>query len=109
MRHASIALLLLAASASPAAADRLLVLNKSDDTVSILDAASGKAVATVPVGRGPHEAALLADGNTAAVSDYGEQKKPGRTITLIDVAKGEKVGVIELPEGARPHGLEALR
>ncbi|MGH9367675.1 MAG: cytochrome D1 domain-containing protein [Thermoanaerobaculia bacterium] len=95
--------------ATPAeAADRLVVLNKSDDTVSILDASTGRTVATIPVGHGPHEAALLSDGRTAAVSDYGDREKPGRTITLLDVEKGEKVGTIELPDGARPHGLEAL-
>jgi YVTN family beta-propeller protein len=77
--------------------------------VTILEVSTGKAVATVPVGHGPHEAALMSDGRTAAVSDYGDQKKPGRTITLIDVGKAERVGTIELPSGARPHGLEALR
>jgi YVTN family beta-propeller protein len=90
------------------AADRLVVLNKSDDTASILDAASGKSLATVPVGHGPHEAALLADGRSCAVSDYGDREKPGRTITLLDVEKGERLGTIELPDAARPHGLAAL-
>lgn len=109
MRNSALVLVALAAmSASAKAADRLLVLNKSDDTVSILDASTGKAVATVPVGHGPHEAAMLSDGRTAAVSDYGDSKKPGSTITLLDVAKAERVGTIELPPGARPHGLEAL-
>jgi YVTN family beta-propeller protein len=90
------------------AADRLVVLNKSDDTASILDARTGKALATVPVGHGPHEAAVLADGRTAAVSDYGDRERPGRTITLLDVEGATKLGTIDLPEGARPHGLFAL-
>jgi len=98
------------AAAGPAAgADRLVVLNKSDDTASILDASTGRSIATVPVGHGPHEAAILADGRTCAVSDYGDRARPGRTITLVDVAKGERIGSIELPSGARPHGLQALR
>ncbi len=90
------------------AADRLVILNKSDDTASILDAASGKTLATIPVGHGPHEVAVLSDGHTAAVSDYGDREKPGRTITLLDVEKGQKLGTIELPEAARPHGLHPL-
>jgi YVTN family beta-propeller protein len=98
----------LAVAAHASAADRLIVLNKSDDTASILDASTGKVVATLPVGHGPHEAAVLADGRTCAVSDYGDREKPGRTITLLDVEKGEKIGVIELPAEARPHGLQPL-
>jgi YVTN family beta-propeller protein len=109
MRHWALALALSAASAaSMPAADRLLVLNKSDDTVSILDVRTGRAIATVPVGDGPHEAALLSDGRTAAISDYGTSARPGRTITLLDVDKAASLGVIELPAGARPHGLAAL-
>jgi len=97
------------AGALPAAgAERLIVLNKSDDTASILDAASGKALATIPVGHGPHEVAVLAGGRLAAVADYGDREKPGRTITLLDLGKNVKAGSIELPEGARPHGLFPL-
>jgi YVTN family beta-propeller protein len=97
------------ALASPAlAAERLVVLNKSDDTASLIDAATGRTLATVPVGHGPHEAAVLADGKIAAVSDYGDREKPGRTVTLIDLDKMARLGAIELPEGARPHGLAPL-
>src|SRR4029453_10948578 len=80
--------------------ERLIVLNKSDDTASILDAVSGKALATILVGHGPHEVAVLAGGRTAAVADYGDRGRPGRTITLIDLGKNAKAGSIELPEGA---------
>jgi YVTN family beta-propeller protein len=88
--------------------DLLVILNKSDDTASILDATTGKTVATVPVGHGPHEAEVLAGGRTAVVSNYGDRSKPGRSLTLIDLEKGVPAGTIELPEGARPHGLFAL-
>ena len=42
------------------AADLLIILNKSDNTASILDAKTGAARATVPVGKGPHEVEVLA-------------------------------------------------
>jgi YVTN family beta-propeller protein len=42
------------------------------------------------------------------VSDYGDREKPGRTVTLLDLEAGTKLGTIELPEGARPHGLHPL-
>src|SRR6266567_3182649 len=89
-------------------ADLLIILNKSDDTASILDAKTGVSRATVPVGHAPHEVSVLSDGRTAAVSNYGDREKPGRTLTLIDLEKNSAAGTIELPEGARPHGSEAL-
>lgn len=103
-------LFLLAATVPDAPSrDLLVVVNKSDDTVTILDARTGAARATVAVGRGPHETEVLADGRTAAVSDYGRAGEPGRTITLVDLERGAASGSIDLGEGTRPHGLEALR
>jgi YVTN family beta-propeller protein len=96
---------LLPATALP---DLLVIVNNSDDTVTILDAKTGAARATVPVGKGPHEVEVLADGRTAAVSDYGRAEAPGRTVTLVDLDRGAAIGTIDLGEGTRPHGLEAL-
>src|SRR6478735_5869642 len=94
---------------SPAgAADLLIILNKSDGTASILDAKTGITRATVPVGKTPHEAEVLADGKTVAVSNYGTREEAGRTISFVDLEKGTPAGTIVLPEGARPHGLKAL-
>jgi YVTN family beta-propeller protein len=94
--------------AEGAAADTLIVLNKSDHTASIFDAAGGPARATVAVGKGPHEVEVLADGKTAAVSNYGARGEPGRSLTLIDLGKNAAKATVELGEGTRPHGLEAL-
>ena len=94
--------------AAASAADVLIILNKSDNTASLLDAKTGAAKATVPVGKGPHEVEVLADGRTAAVSNYGTREDGGRSLTLIDIEKGAAAGTVELPEGARPHGLRAL-
>ncbi len=105
-----VALFLLgfALASAARAADLLIVLNKSDNTASLLDAKTGVVRATVPVGKGPHEAALLSDGKTVAVSNYGDRSEPGHTLTLIDLDKGIAADTIELGEGSRPHGLEAL-
>jgi len=97
--------LLTAVTGSP---DLLVVVNKSDDTVSILDAKTGASRATVKVGKGPHEVEVLADGKTAAVSDYGRQGEPGRTVTLVDLDSGKALATIDLGEGTRPHGLDSL-
>ena len=98
----------LAAGASGGLPDLLVVVNKSDDTVSILDAKSGALRATVKTGRGPHEVEVLADGKTAAVSDYGKAAEPGHTVTLVDLDRGAAIGTVELGPGTRPHGLESL-
>ena len=108
MRRTLLVFAALSLTASAFAAERLIVLNKSDDTASILDAANGNVLATLPVGHGPHEVAVLSDGRTAAVSDYGDRDKPGRTVTLLDVDSQKKLGTVELPSGARPHGLHPL-
>jgi len=106
MKVLFLAAALAAGAASPP--DLLVVVNKSDDTVSILDAKSGALRATVKTGRGPHEVEVLADGKTAAVSDYGRAGEPGHTVTLVDLDRGIAVATVELGAGTRPHGLEAL-
>src|SRR5690348_6250664 len=52
------------ASAGPKA----YVGNFVDNTVSVIDTADGKVVATVPVAAGPHGMAISADGRTVYVS-----------------------------------------
>ena len=84
-------------------------MNKSDNSISVLDAATGKLKWTAPVESGPHEAEVLADGKTAAVSDYGRAGAPGRVVALIDLATGKVDSRVDLGEGSRPHGLTALR
>jgi YVTN family beta-propeller protein len=89
--------------------DLLAVVNKSDNSISVLDAATGKLKWTAPVESGPHEAEVLADGKTVAVSDYGRANAPGQMISLVELATGKGVGRVDLGAGARPHGLAALK
>lgn len=71
-------------SPAPVAAGTLVVANKAEATVSLVDVASGEVVATLPTGAGPHEVAVSPDGRTALVADYGG-REPGRTLTVIDL------------------------
>ena len=89
--------------------DALVVVNKSDNSISVFDAATGKLKWTAPVESGPHEAEVLADGKTVAVSDYGRAGSPGRVVALIDIATGKVNSRVDLGEGSRPHGLSALK
>ncbi len=88
--------------------DVIVVLNKSDNTASVLDAKTGDSLATIPVGVGPHEAEVLPGGRVVVVSNYGTREVPGRTLSLIDLQNLAPAGTIPLPAGARPHGLKAL-
>src|SRR5712691_5085958 len=59
---------LQAANTPPGA---LLVLEKEQNTLVIVDPGSLKIVARVPAGKDPHEVAVSDDGKTAYISNYG--------------------------------------
>lgn len=88
-----------------ALADTLIVANKSDSTVSLVNLDDGEVAATVPTGQGPHEVAVSFDGSKAVVTDYGTRDAPGSTLTVIDVAKAAPIRKIDLGEYRRPHGI----
>ena len=87
----------------------LLVLNKSDDTVSFIDLASRAVNATLPTGDAPHEIAVAPDGKTAVVTNYGDAQKPGKTLTVIDVPTRKVLRTIDLGTYSRPHGIAWLQ
>src|SRR5687767_11419803 len=101
-------LLLLASTANAVDAGTLLVLNKSDNTVSLVDLASRKVVATVPTGVGPHEVAVSPDGKIAVVANYGAQT-PGNSLTVINILSKQVVKTIDLGEYRRPQGIVWLK
>ena len=89
--------------------DLLLVANKGDQTLSIVDPESGAQLAAVPVGGNTgHEVAASLDGRTAFVPIYGDAGvgKPGTdgtTISVIDLDSRTKIATIDLGGAARPH------
>jgi len=82
--------------------------NMLDHTVTMLDASTGRVLATLPTGKGPHEVAISHDGRWALVSNYGVRGEPGNSITVIDVARRSVVRTISLAEHRRPHGMAFL-
>jgi YVTN family beta-propeller protein len=107
MKHAGLicALLLVAldvGAQTPAAA--LLVLNKSESTLAIVDPPSGRVLGTVPTGDGPHEVAVSADGRYAFVTNYGN-RGPGNTLSVIDIAGRKEFRRVDLGTLRQPHGL----
>lgn len=103
--------LTVAALDSPDAAPlpAILVANQGDRTLSILDPATGKQVAAVPVGGVTgHEVAATPDGRTAFVPIYGNSgvAKPGTdgsTMAVIDIAARKVVATVDFGHGVRPH------
>lgn len=87
----------------------LLVANKGDQTLGIIDPESGKQVATVSEGGTTgHEVIASPDGRLAYVPIYGDSGvgKPGTdgsNIVVIDIASRKVVGNIPFTHGVRPH------
>ncbi len=53
----------------------LITSNMNDNTATILDAGTGRLIATLPTGEGPHEVAISRDGRWGVVSNYGVRGK----------------------------------
>lgn len=87
----------------------LLVANKRDQTVSIIDPGAAQQVATVREdGFTVHELVASPDGRTAFAPVYGNSGvgRPGtdgRTIDVIDLATRHLVSTIDLGRPLRPH------
>lgn len=107
--HSLLFLLTLLLATTPAAAadpaETLVVANKSEATVSLLDLDTGEVVATLPTGEGPHEVAVSPDGKRAVITDYGRRGAPGSSLTLIRIDQPQVVNTIDLGEYQRPHGV----
>jgi DNA-binding beta-propeller fold protein YncE len=109
MRTIQLAILLVSGCAAFAASTpspALLVLNKEEATLAIVDPAGGKVVARVPVGESPHELAASADGKLAFVANYGS-KTPGNTISVIDLEAQKELRRVDLGPLRKPHGIFA--
>jgi YVTN family beta-propeller protein len=97
---------LLAGTACAQATPRatLLALSKQDRTLSIVDPASLKILARIPVGDDPHEVIASADGKTAYVSNYGSGAF--HTLAVIDLIGKQRLPSIDLGALRGPHGLD---
>jgi len=99
----------LAAGALTAQSARLLVDQKGDHSLAIVDPAAGRVVADVAEdGVTGHEVAASPDGKLAFVPIYGNSGvgKPGtdgKKIDVIDIASHKIVGTIDFDHGVRPH------
>ena len=106
LASAMLALGLVAAKrivAQPTPQQSLLVLSKRNHTLSIVDPATLKVVASAPVGADPHEVIASADGKTAYVSIYGGGAY--HVLSVIDLVAQKALPDIDLGALNGPHGL----
>ena len=107
----AVALLLLSfiVPSSHAQQARLLVTQKGDQSLAIVDPVSGKVLASVPEGGiTGHEVIASPDGRLAYVPIYsnvgvGQPGTNGRTLVVIDIAAQKVVASLDFGHGVRPH------
>lgn len=91
--------------AQAATTSALLILNKVENTLAIVDPVTLRVLGKVPTGEGPHEVVASADGRIAYVANYGTQQKVGNSISIIDIAARREIKRLELGPLVRPHGI----
>jgi DNA-binding beta-propeller fold protein YncE len=95
--------------AGSAARGVLLVANKGDQTLGIIDPEIGKQVATIAEGGVTgHEVIASPDGHFAYVPIYGNSGvglpgTDGKNLVVVDIASRKIVGNIDFGHGVRPH------
>jgi DNA-binding beta-propeller fold protein YncE len=106
--RASLTLLLAAATASAQLpkSGLFLVANQHAASASIVDLATNT-ITHIPVGNGPHEAAISPDGRWGFISVYGVggPQGAGNQIAVIDMAEKKVARMIDLGAYTRPHGV----
>src|SRR5215470_9405689 len=86
----------------------LLVLEKNDKTMAIVDPGTLKVIGRVPAGEDPHEIVASEEGKFAYISNYGAFQNPQHTISVVDVSSQKALPAVDLGALRAPHGLELL-
>jgi len=87
----------------------LLIANKGDQTLSLIDPTTGRQIATVAEGGVTgHEVAASPDGKRAFVPIYGDSGvglpgTDGSTLAVIDLSERRVIHTIDFGHGVRPH------
>jgi YVTN family beta-propeller protein len=84
----------------------LLVLEKTDRKLAIIDPATLKVIARVPAGPDPHEVAVSSDGRLAYISNYGGSGSDLHTISRVDLAAQKALPPIDIAPLHSAHGLD---
>ncbi|MFZ0805016.1 MAG: YncE family protein [Candidatus Sulfotelmatobacter sp.] len=93
-------------ASAQSASGMLLVLEKDDRMLAIVDPASMKVVGRVATGEDPHEVVASEDGRFAYISNYGAFRNPQHTISVVDLAERKALPAVDLGALLAPHGLD---
>src|SRR5215471_4639091 len=96
----------IAAAQTPSPA--LLVLEKSDKSLAIVDPATLKVVGRLPAGEDPHEIVASEDGKYAYISNYGAFQNPQHTLSVADLSQQKALPAVDLGALRAPHGLDIV-
>jgi DNA-binding beta-propeller fold protein YncE len=83
-------------SAAQIPSPALLVLEKNDKSLAIIDTVTLKPVGRIPAGEDPHEVVASADGKYAYISNYGAFQSPQHTISVADLSAQKALPAIDL-------------
>jgi len=109
MKICNLLLLIAVPVASYAAGGYLIVANKGDSTIGIIEPNAAKQIATIPVGGiTAHELTASPDGKLAFVPIYGnsgvgKSGTDGSVMAVIDLNTRKIVAKIDFGKGVRPH------
>jgi YVTN family beta-propeller protein len=82
----------------------LVVLDKDESALTVVDPTTLKTVARVETGPIPHEVAVSDDGKIAVTTNYGPHQD-GTTLSVIDLDTMKEIHRVELDELRGPHGI----
>lgn len=115
VRHLTLVALMLFTNTNLSCADEanspgwLLVANKGDHTLGIIDPVAGKQIAAVPEeGNTGHEVVASPDGKRAFVPVFGDSGvgragTDGELVRVIDLEQKKITGTVNFGKGVRPH------
>jgi len=86
----------------------LLVLEKEDKSLAIVDPATLKIVWRAAAGEDPHEVVVNQDGSRAYITNYGGFRTPQKTLSIVDLHSQKALPPVDLGPLKAPHGLEAV-
>lgn len=93
----------IACNAQPTPHRALLALSKTNHTLAVVDPATLKVIARIPVGEDPHEVIASADGKTAYVSIYGGGSL--HELDMLDLTGQKPLPALDTRPLLGPHGL----
>jgi DNA-binding beta-propeller fold protein YncE len=86
----------------------LLVLEKEDKSLAIVDPGTLNIVGRVAAGEDPHEVVVSQDGSRAYITNYGGFRTPQKTLSVVDLSSQKALSPVDLAPLKAPHGLDIV-